>query len=336
MTAPIVPTRTTSRIEVLDLARAVALLAMASYHFAWDLEFFGYLDPGTTAFGAWKAYARCIASTFLVLAGISLVLAQARGIRWRPFLVRFGMVGGAALAITAVTFAAMRAEFIFFGILHEIALASLLGLAFLRLPALVTALCAAAVIALPFYLRLPVFDHPALWWVGLGTINPRSNDYVPIFPWFGAVLAGIALAKLAIASGLRDRLAAIGLPRWTRVAQAAGRHSLAFYLIHQPLLFGTVWLFSQIYPAPVRPPDVTLQQQWQASCAAVRMQDYCKAYSVCMVESLRESGDLERFLMQSRDTALDARLKDMAAICADEAEFGIADPGQAPATEPAR
>ena len=45
------PTR--PRIGLLDTARGVALIAMASYHFAWDLEFFRYIEAGTTAFGWW-------------------------------------------------------------------------------------------------------------------------------------------------------------------------------------------------------------------------------------------------------------------------------------------
>src|SRR5690349_4055324 len=88
-----------TRIAVLDLARGIALVAMASYHFTWDLEFFGYVDPGLTAVGGWKLYARCIASTFLFLVGVSLFLAHGNGIRWPAFWRRFAMVAGAALAI---------------------------------------------------------------------------------------------------------------------------------------------------------------------------------------------------------------------------------------------
>ena len=40
---------------------------MAVYHFTWDLEFFGYAEPGMTAVGGWKMFARCIASSFLFL-----------------------------------------------------------------------------------------------------------------------------------------------------------------------------------------------------------------------------------------------------------------------------
>ena len=86
------------RITAFDLLRGIALIAMASYHFTWDLEFFGYTDPGLTAFGWWKIYARCIASTFLFLVGVSLYLAHGRQIRWNGFWKRFAMVTGAAIA----------------------------------------------------------------------------------------------------------------------------------------------------------------------------------------------------------------------------------------------
>ena len=53
------------RIDGLDVARGVALIAMASYHFSWDLELFGYLTPGTASSGFLKLYARIIASRFV-------------------------------------------------------------------------------------------------------------------------------------------------------------------------------------------------------------------------------------------------------------------------------
>src|SRR5688572_17854068 len=220
------------RIDAIDIARGVALVAMAVYHFTWDLEFFGYAPASMTAVGGWKLFARCIASSFLFLVGVSLFLGHAKGIRWRGFLRRLAMVAGAALAISVVTYIAVPSGFIFFGILHQIALASVLGLAFLRLPTVVTLIAAAAVIAAPHYLRSEFFDAPWWWWTGLSENRLRSNDYVPVFPWFGAVLIGIAAAKIAEQTGLFARLATLRAPKWSWPLVFGGRHSLAVYLIH--------------------------------------------------------------------------------------------------------
>ncbi|MEQ1950661.1 DUF1624 domain-containing protein [Mesorhizobium sp. CN2-181] len=315
------------RLEWLDVARGVALIAMAVYHFTWDLEFFGYVLPGTTGFGAWKLFARSIASSFLFLVGVSLVLAHARGIRWPGFWRRFAMVAGAALAISVITYFAVPNAFIFFGILHQIALASLLGLVFLRLPALLTLLVAVAVIALPQFFRSYIFSHPALWWVGLAPANPRSNDYVPLFPWFGAVLLGIAVARLAVDTGLTARLATLHPGRWSRPLQFLGRHSLAFYLIHQPVLIGCVWLFSQVWPAAQQTPEVGFRYACEANCQQSRDEAFCARYCACMLDGLETSGDLPKVLAGADEAGLRERVTDLAGMCtATTEENNLEDP----------
>ena len=287
------------RIEAIDLARGAALIAMAIYHFTWDLEFFGYLEPGMTAHGGRKLFARCIASSFLFLVGVSLFLAHGKGIRWRGFLIRFAMVAGAALAISLVTYIAVPGAFIFFGILHEIAVASLLGLLFLQLPALVTLIVAAAIIAAPFYVRSALFDHQWWWWLGLSPADPRSNDYVPIFPWFGAVLIGIATAKLAA---------------------SAGRHSLAFYLIHQPVLISCVWLFAQIFPAATATPEVQFRQSCEAQCADFRDEEFCTRYCVCMLDELEANGSADDVFSDSLTATERAQLQGLANACTERTD----------------
>ncbi|WP_315923620.1 DUF1624 domain-containing protein [Mesorhizobium sp. SP-1A] len=308
------------RIEIIDILRGLALLAMATYHFTWDLEFFGYARAGLTAFGPWKIYARCIASTFLFLVGVSLVLAHGRGIRWPGFWKRLGMIVAAALAITAVTYFATPDSFIFFGILHQIALASVLGLAFLRVPALLSLLIAALVIAAPHYLRSSFFDHPALQWVGLSTVDPRSNDYVPLFPWFGVVLAGMSATALAASTGLLARLAEIPHVRWTSPLTFIGRHSLAFYLIHQPALIACVWLFSQILPPEARSPQTNFTEACQASCANTRDAAFCTRYCGCMLGRLEKGGMLDSLYKGGQDAALQQRVRDLASTCTAETD----------------
>jgi len=304
-----------SRIVAFDILRGIALIAMASYHFTWDLENFGYTSPGLTAFGWWKFYARCIASTFLILVGVSLFLAHGRQIRWPGFWKRFAMVAGAAVAISVVTYIATPDGFIFFGILHEIALASVLGLAFLRLPALLTAIVAALVIAAPYYLRSEFFDHPALWWVGLSATNPRSNDYVPLFPWFGAVLAGIAVVKFASTSGLLARLGTWVPGGWSKPLTFIGRHSLAFYLIHQPLLFGSVWVFSQIMPAAPQDKEAGFLPACQVQCEQQRDSKFCSSYCGCMLDTLKGEGSLDKLYANDQSSVWKSHLADLAETC---------------------
>jgi uncharacterized membrane protein len=303
------------RIHAIDVARGLALLAMASYHFTWDLEFFGYASPGLTAFGGWKFYARCIASTFLFLVGVSLVLAHGRGIRWRSFWKRLAMVAAAAAAISIVTRFATPDTFIFFGILHEIALASLLGLTFLRLPGLLTLVVAALVVAAPHYLRSPIFDHPALWWLGLSTVDPRSNDYVPLFPWFGAVLAGIGVTRIAVSSGLMERVRQLSVHSRLKPLVLAGQHSLAFYLIHQPVLIACVWLFSQVVPAPVLSPQESFLSSCTASCQQSRDAAFCPRYCGCMLGELKDNAMLERLFKGDHDAAFRQQVADLAGTC---------------------
>lgn len=310
-----------ARIVALDVARGVALLAMAAYHLAWDLEFFGYAPAGMTSVGGWKIFARSIASSFLFLVGFSLVLAHARGIRWRPMMKRLAMVIGAAAAISIATYFALPQGFIFFGILHQIALASVLGLAFLRVPVAMIALAAAFVAAAPLFLRAPVFDHPALWWIGLAPVNPRSNDYVPLFPWFAAVLAGMAAAKIAARLDVLDRLGRLRMGAWHRPTAFFGRHSLSFYLIHQPVLIGLVWLATQIFPPPERSLQEGFQRACNTQCTEVKDTPFCERYCSCMLTSLETEALLGEVYSGGADSALNLRLQAIAGVCTGEAEL---------------
>lgn len=308
------------RIEAIDLARGLALVAMAVYHFTWDLEFFGYAEAGLTAYGGWKMFARSIASSFLFLAGVSLYLAHGETFRRRSFVKRLVQVAGAAAAISAVTWFAVPSGFIFFGILHQIALASVLGLAFLKLPWPVTLAAAAVFVAGPHVLRSGFFDHPAWWWLGLSSVNPRSNDYVPLFPWFGAVLAGIALARLARGAGLLDRLARYAPGRWSRPLQLAGRHSLAVYLVHQPVLIACVWAFAQVFPAPQETREVRFLRTCERQCAEIRDGEFCPRYCACMLDAIEGAGLADAVFAGQATADLQSRLEDLAGVCTFETD----------------
>lgn len=283
------------RIAAIDAARAVALAAMAIYHFTWDLEFFGYVQAGTAATGGWKIFARCIAGSFLLLAGIGLVLGHGAGMRWNAYLKRLGRVAVAAGLITLVTWFAMPDSFIFFGILHQIAFAGIIGLAVLRLPWGATALVAAAFIVLPLVYRDPAFAMPWLRWTGLAPFPPLSNDYVPVFPWTGIVLSGMALAQLGRARGwfeaLRQSPLNARIPAWLAWP---GRHSLMVYLLHQPVLIALAWAWASVFPPSITVGDA--RPGCEAQCMQTRDEAFCRAWCLCVLDELDSRGILAEAL----------------------------------------
>ncbi|OLP55361.1 hypothetical protein BJF92_22655 [Rhizobium rhizosphaerae] len=324
------------RLLGIDAARGVALIAMATYHFCWDLEFFGYVASGTAGTGLWKLFARSIASSFLFLVGVGLVLGHSPAIRWKPFFTRFARIAGAAAVITIATYFIFPDAFIFFGILHGIAAMSLIGLAFLRLPVLLTLLAAIGAFLAPSYLRSTLFDHPAFWWLGLSTMPIRSNDYVPIFPWLAALLTGIAAGRLALHSGVLDAMAArearrtqgVGARLRQRLAWL-GRHSLAFYLLHQPVLIGLVYLASLIHPAPRPDPAITYRASCMQGCTADQPEAFCSVFCGCTLTRLQDEKLLEPLDAGQIDVTRDPRIQALAEQCTSAA---LAPPAQDPSS----
>jgi uncharacterized membrane protein len=279
------------RLPVLDLLRGLALLAMAFYHFSWDLKFFRFVDWDLQNGDAWIVARYLIAGTFLALVGAGLVLWDLQGRDWRRWAIRMGKIVLGAAAVTVATWFILPDEYIFFGILHCIAVASVLGLVFLRLPAWANLILGLAVIALPIAWRSTLFDPSWLLWLGLGTVAARSNDYEPLFPWFGPVLLGIGLARLWLRArapaGTVDG-GAIGRPlRW------AGRHALGFYLLHQPILIGALLLLGMalgrdpqaMLSPPPDPAPLLINCQLECESRGGGM-DSCHAYCGCMVDGV--------------------------------------------------
>ena len=258
---------------------------MASYHFSWDLELFGYLDPGTASSGLLKLYARTIATSFLFLVGISLALSARNGIDWRKYGRRLAQITAASALITIATMYATPDGYIFFGILHHIAFASVIGLLFLGRPWLAL-VAAAAILALPHVTGM-VTANPLLDFIGLAETPPHSNDFVPLVPWLSASFAGLALTQLMLPVIERQPPApSTDEPeRLQRLLRAAGRHSLLFYLVHQPVLIALVWCAAQLFP-----PAPGIGDGFHASCieqCTPRFaQDQCERYCVCMMDAI--------------------------------------------------
>ncbi len=280
------------RLVVIDAARGFAVVAMVAYHFVWDLGNFDYIDRYFPYSPQFKNVGHAIALSFLFIAGVSLVLAHGRNPGFGPFWRRIARIAAAAALVSLGTYLVFPQAFVFFGILHCIAAASLLAAPFLFLPWPAALFAAAAAFLAPRFLATPVFDTPWLSWSGLATVEPSTNDWRPLLPWSGALLAGVAFAEfpgaleaLSAPQALRET----GARSFTGAVGWLGRHSLAIYLLHQPLLFGLFFALAQL--STHRDDQLAnfvaaCETRCEADGGAI---EFCQAACLCVEAHARES-----------------------------------------------
>jgi len=225
------------------MIRGFAILLMFIYHFSWDLTYFRFADFGIVTDPYWIWFARFIAGLILLVMGMGQAIAFEQGFNRKKFFKRLAIISTSAAAVSLATYQIDPATFVFFGILHHIALASIVLALALYLPTSTLITLAVVCLAAPQFFTHQIFFVEWLWWVGLSPVTPLTIDYVPVLPWLGVSLLGAIIAR-----EYRDHASLTTLLTWqprhpaSRLVYFAGRHSLVLYLVHQPVLFGGVYL----------------------------------------------------------------------------------------------
>lgn len=301
---------TARRLRALDAARGLAVLAMVVFHVIWDLGHFGYVAASIPMSPQVKAFGHAIALSFLFIAGVSLVLAHRGGIDWRAFWRRLAIVAGAAALVSAGTYIAFPTAFVFFGILHCIAAASLLSVGLLFLPWPVAIGAGLFFFAAPNFLSSDVFNSNWLQWVGLSTREPLTQDWRPLFPWAGAMFLGVGAARAALLSPPPVREGELP-KKGSGALTFLGRHSLLIYLVHQPVLFA---LFMGLVTIAPPAPDVTaFILECEAGCRADGGEKaYCHAACACTAREAVRTRALDGV---TEEAERDRRLREIAGRC---------------------
>ena len=228
------------RVEALDVWRSLCVFGMVAYHAIYDLALFGRLDGAVL--DAWPVQLLhwSVAVGFILISGIAARFSRG-GLR-RGFAVFC-----AGLAVTlATTWVGLPVRF---GILHFLGAAMML--------------CARLIPTLFPEERGPRFWQPLLFlvlfaltavWTGRVTVSARwlyplgfryegfySADYYPLLPWSFLYALGVWLGGFVLAH--RDKR--LFTRRFPPPLTFAGRHSLVFYLLHQPVLYGLCRLLAR-------------------------------------------------------------------------------------------
>ncbi|MDI6806880.1 MAG: heparan-alpha-glucosaminide N-acetyltransferase [Candidatus Aenigmarchaeota archaeon] len=238
------------RLWEIDTIRGVAIVLMVISNFVYDLYNFGSWQIDIFN-GFWWVFPRVIVATFVLLVGLSLNLSYVRvrhkneSLLFKKYLMRGIKIFLWGVAITAVTWMFLPQGVILFGVLHFIGVGIILAYPFLRYPhARWLPWLAILLIIFGIWLHSKVYDWPWLFWLGLIPKGFSTFDYIPILPWFGVLLLGLWVGGRFYPEGKRTFALAdfSNLPS-VKFLCLLGRNSLLIYLIHQPILVGSIYLF---------------------------------------------------------------------------------------------
>ena len=232
------------RLALLDALRGLLLCNMLLYHLCWDAVYLFDTDlPWYRGRGAYL-WQQSICWGFLLLSGFCQPLGR------RP--LRRGVLTLLAAALIHAVTAPFGNHRISFGILTLLGSCTLLSLPldkFLRRtrPAAGMLFCAllffltrnAASGALGFEswnlapLPAALYQNGCTAYLGFPPPGFYSSDYFPLLPWSFLFFCGAFAGRSQTAHRFLENRSAAG----PRALRFLGRHSLAVYLLHQPLLY---------------------------------------------------------------------------------------------------
>ena len=239
------------RFIEIDLIRGFAIALMVVVHLMWDLDYYGLSPLDRQLY--W--YAQFCPVIFFTLVGICLVLSARHKTRLQ-LMSRGLLILVIGFIITGISMIVIPDKPVTFGVLHCIGLSIILS-ALLVKTKINLLYPAIAVICFGFVTELFHTQTPSMLQLILGfhqaDLWRYTVDYFPIFPWFGVVLLGMAMGAVLYKDGKRQ-FPFPDLSKYipVRMASWLGKYSLPIYLVHQPIIAGTL-IYVVPYVTPMLP-----------------------------------------------------------------------------------
>lgn len=217
------------RVEAFDVIRGVMILLMVFYHLLFDLVHLAGLP-------SWILYNPPLNVCQPIGAGIFIIMSGAMSRYSRSNLKRGGKLLLVAIIVTMVT--SIIGSAILFGILHFLAVASILyalmsryleKIPFKIQPFLYGVLTAVSAVIV----NTSTIRSDILWFFGFPGKTLTSADYFPLLPWIFVFLFGTWFGQTSQEKKLPDWFYNIKNNFFAK----CGRYSLYIYLAHQPVLY---------------------------------------------------------------------------------------------------
>jgi len=200
----------------------------------------------------WTVQRAAIVSLFVGCAGLGQAIASQQGLGWPRFWQRWRQIALCALAVSIGSWWMFPQSYIYFGILHGMAVLLIVARLLPAQPRLLWPLALLA-LALPGWAaswhrawpELAFLDSRAFNWLGLISHKPLTEDYAPVFPWLGVMCAGLAIGHWLLrhhAHALQRASSTVQAHAPLRALAWLGRWSLSYYMVHQPMLLALLGL----------------------------------------------------------------------------------------------
>ncbi|WP_413693745.1 heparan-alpha-glucosaminide N-acetyltransferase [Psychromonas sp. KJ10-2] len=221
------------RIFEVDLLRGSAIVLMVIFHFCYNLAVFDWWDINTSKQLEWQVFRRVIVSGFLLAVGMSSYLAYSQQINWFKLTKSTGKLIAVAWLITVGSIFMYPNAWIYFGIIHFIAVALPIAAVFSRFPN--TALLLGVSCLISYQMGWLSMKPIWVWSVYHLNIPTKTMDLASFIPWIASVLIGIYLMHKSLFN-LKAKN-----NKFTNTLARLGQHSLAIYILHQPIMYGIMF-----------------------------------------------------------------------------------------------
>ncbi|MFY8043393.1 MAG: heparan-alpha-glucosaminide N-acetyltransferase [Rhodoferax sp.] len=235
------------RIAGVDTLRGIAMLWMTVYHFSFDLNNAGLIQQDFYSDPVWTWQRTLILSLFLLCAGAGQALAAQHDQSWPQFWRRWAQIAVCALLVTAGSAMMFPNSYIYFGVLHGMAVMLLIARLTVHwgrwlwwLGGAAIAMKYIASFAIDAGILATFLNEKPLNWLGLVNTKPITEDYVPLVPWMGLMWWGVAATQWWLPR--YASLSAWSPPVALRPLAWLGNWSLSYYMLHQPVLLALLWL----------------------------------------------------------------------------------------------
>lgn len=224
-----------ARIWEIDFLRMTAIMLMVVFHAVYDLRIFAGWDINYSS-GFWYWVGKIAALLFMCISGISTGFSSKGAVKSGVKLIAFAMV------VSLATYVVFGDQYVRFGILHFLGTCMLLYPLLVKFPSWLLAILGVVIVWSAGVVGKIFVDTAVLLPLGIRYSGFATVDYYPLVPYLAVYILGILMYK----QYYYRKESIFPFQFNNAFVSYISRHSLAIYLLHQPLLIGIILLIKQV------------------------------------------------------------------------------------------